>query len=217
MMMFTGTRPLTASSITMMSLQQRVYAYDQREVLMPSVLNSLKAGDEVRMARRRLLFWLAVSVLVVLPVAYVSALTTIYKLGGVRMQYWTFISFSQAPYRIAANQISQHEGTRWVEIIYLVIGAGVVGLLQWLRILFPAWPLHPIGFVMAGTYALHTLWFSFLIGWLIKAIVLHYGGSRGFHLLRTAFLGMILGDCLMGGVWMVAAWFTRVSFLVMPN
>ena len=47
------------------------------------------------------------------------------------------------------------------------------------------------------------IWFSAFIAWLLKAIILQYGGPNLFPRLRPFFLGMILGEATTGGLWLV--------------
>ena len=65
------------------------------------------------------------------------------------------------------------------------------------------WPLHPIGFAIAVGWLTSSIWFSALIAWLLKLIILHVGGSGLFRSLKPFFLGLILGEVVVGGVWAV--------------
>ena len=42
-----------------------------------------------------------------------------------------------------------------------------------------------------------------MIAWLLKAIILHVGGSKLFRQLKPCFLGLILGEVVAGGLWAV--------------
>jgi hypothetical protein len=42
-----------------------------------------------------------------------------------------------------------------------------------------------------------------MIIWVIKLLVLRYSGLRGYRMLSPAFLGLILGDFLVGSVWSI--------------
>ena len=46
-----------------------------------------------------------------------------------------------------------------------------------------------------------SIWFSALIAWILKAIILHVGGGKLFRTLKPFFLGLILGEVLTGGGW----------------
>lgn len=39
------------------------------------------------------------------------------------------------------------------------------------------WPLHPIGFLMVGTFPGNVLWFSVFVGWICKVLIVRFGGA----------------------------------------
>ena len=55
------------------------------------------------------------------------------------------------------------------------------------------------------------------IGWVLKCITARYGGYKGYQLLRPVFMGLIIGDCLNGAVWIVVGLITRVGYSVLPG
>jgi len=70
------------------------------------------------------------------------------------------------------------------------------------------WPLHPLGFPLATVDMMKWSWFSAFLAWLMKAVVLKYGGSKLFRRMRPFFLGLILGTFVVSGVWLVIDLFT---------
>jgi hypothetical protein len=69
-------------------------------------------------------------------------------------------------------------------------------LLSWLRTLFAWWPFHPVGFAVGATYIAQ--WFvdmAFFV-WLIKAIVMRYGGLKTYKKITPIFLGLGVGQIL---------------------
>ncbi|MCC5843163.1 MAG: hypothetical protein JJU05_02810 [Verrucomicrobia bacterium] len=67
----------------------------------------------------------------------------------------------------------------------------------------PAWPLHPVGLLMVGTFYGNTGWTSIFIGWVLKMIILRYGGAGTYKKLRNLFIGLILGELLSALIWII--------------
>ncbi len=63
------------------------------------------------------------------------------------------------------------------------------------------WPFHPMGYVLAPMWFTHHLWMSVFVAWTIKTLILRYAGLRGYARALPFFLGLILGDCVIGSVW----------------
>ena len=52
------------------------------------------------------------------------------------------------------------------------------------------------------------VWFSIALGWLLKLVVMRYGGVVLYRALRPFFLGLILGQISCAGFWMLVDVFT---------
>ena len=72
-----------------------------------------------------------------------------------------------------------------------------------LRMRFFWWPLHPAGYPLAVSSSIDYFWFTFFISWALKAVILKYGKVKGYQRAIPFFLGLILGDFIAGGLWMV--------------
>ena len=91
------------------------------------------------------------------------------------------------------------------------LGMAVMALLMLARHHLLWWPLHPIGYVVSGTWILNSVWFSIFLAWLIKVLVLKYAGPGGYRGTRWFFLGMILGQFVVGGMWLVVDGFSGMT------
>lgn len=84
--------------------------------------------------------------------------------------------------------------------------AMVVGLLTTLALLalrfrFFGFPLHPLGYAISSSWAIHLVWVPMVIAWVLKGLTMRYGGLRAYRQFLPFFLGLILGDCVMGSIW----------------
>ncbi|HUV05009.1 MAG TPA: DUF6784 domain-containing protein [Armatimonadota bacterium] len=61
--------------------------------------------------------------------------------------------------------------------------------------------LHPLGYALCGSWTMIVFWFSCFVAWVVKSLVLRYGGMRMYVKARPWFLGMILGEFGMAVVW----------------
>lgn len=86
---------------------------------------------------------------------------------------------------------------------HMAIGAGITALLQALSLRSTAWPLLPVGYIGAGSWYVPQAWFSLFVGWLAKVLIVRFGGIRLYHRLRPLFIGIIFGEGLAAGAWLV--------------
>ena len=61
------------------------------------------------------------------------------------------------------------------------------------------------------------LWVSFFIGWFCNAICMKYGGVSLFRKMQFFFIGLIIGDMFMGGIWAIVGEFSFTSYMVLPD
>jgi hypothetical protein len=84
---------------------------------------------------------------------------------------------------------------------FILYGAAAAFLMQWLCAFSVKWPLHPLGLLLISTWTGSAVWFSVCVGWLIKTLVMKYGGPRIYTRARGLFLGLILGEVAAGAIW----------------
>lgn len=73
----------------------------------------------------------------------------------------------------------------------------IVVLLGFLRSMYAWWPLHPVGYVV-GTSSMGNYFIDMaFVVWLIKSLVLRYGGYQSFRKFTPIFLGLGLGQILV--------------------
>ena len=84
---------------------------------------------------------------------------------------------------------------------FILYGTLLTLLLQWLCAFSVKWPIHPLGFLLIATWTGNTVWFSVFVGWLLKTLVMKYGGGRGYTRARGLFLGLILGEVSAKAIW----------------
>ena len=79
-----------------------------------------------------------------------------------------------------------------------MINTILLAIIRW-KIIW--WPLSPIGYAISGSYTMNIFWLSFLIGWIIKGVLIQQGGLKVHRRIQPLFLGLILGEFTMGSLW----------------
>ena len=82
-------------------------------------------------------------------------------------------------------------------------GFGITALLEFLSLRFAGWPLLPVGYVASHGAFMGNAWFSIFLGWLAQRTVVRLGGAKLFERARPFFIGIIFGECLAAGVWLL--------------
>ena len=182
----------------------RVFANDLLNFSMPHVANGLKLSEQIE-GRRRLLFW---GMLAAMMLGLAGALWMImhlaYKYGAINLRPPNFIWLPNYVFDYAATRINTPSGPNLEGWIHTGIGGTVMALLLLARRFWTWWPLHPIGFPISST--LNWIAFSAFLAWAIKGPILRYGGVKLYRQVRPFFLGMILGQFTIYGVfWIVDA------------
>jgi hypothetical protein len=83
------------------------------------------------------------------------------------------------------------------------VGAGfaITVLLAAARTAFVGWPLHPVAYALSASWSIQIVWMPMLIAWLVKLILLRYGGLQTYRRALPLFFGLILGETVIGCGW----------------
>ena len=186
-----GTRALGATGIVALAFTY-MWASDIINFVMVSCANGLKVVEETVARNRRLIFG---SMVVALIVSFGSSvwvlLEVAYKHGGLNTSHY-FAGQSYQHFDDALVRIQTSVGPQWDYWGYTAMGGAIMGALMLVRNHFLWWPIHPIGFPIS--LVMNKMVVSVFIAWLIKSIILDYGGPKLFRQVRPFFLGLILGD-----------------------
>jgi len=198
---------------------------DLREILMPYMMNGVRAIEAARARLRGVLAVFAVTAAVALLTTSFARIVTCYKYGAVAGDTAYNLGWNEAMHYSATNFQKNPPGYDFVRIgqirllpvgvAHAVTGAGVTGGLLVLRALVPWWPLHPIGYVVCGSWALSVTWFSIMLGWLAKACIMNFGGATAYRRVLPFFLGFVLGEAVIATFWAVTAFVTGIPVVSM--
>jgi hypothetical protein len=214
---FSGTRRLSPSNLIILGYDRSYMPHWSSESLMPYALQNFKLADSANVRSQRIPPLMAFSIIVAVVVAFYSSLQFIYRQGAENLEYWIYMWIGRSGLVQANNAIQFPYGANATAIKGMLIGAGFMGFLLFMRYRFLWWPLHPIGYLVGVTYAPHHLWFSVLAGWLIKVCVLKFGGLGAYRRYRPFFLGLIVGEYFMAAFWSLLGMYTKVGYWGLPH
>ncbi|BHH84409.1 DUF6785 family protein [Desulforhopalus sp. 52FAK] len=211
-----GAKILAGASGVLAGISQKVLFVDLRESLMPSLLH----GRHLHQNRHPsiLLFsGLALTIVASMTASILSMMALCYRYGIRELQLdWatqTTTTVYENIYKLIATETVTGS---WV-FIFAIIGALLMLILVTCYHRLYWWPIHPIGYLTAYSSAMRILWVSFFIGWACNTLCMRYGGVGLFRKLQFFFIGLIIGDFLMGGGWAIVGLFTDVSYQVLPD
>jgi len=97
-------------------------------------------------------------------------------------------------------------------------GLAIVVACSALRLRFPWWPIHPLGYALATTNSLDYMWCPFFIAWLAKTLTVRYGGIKAYRAALPFFLGLTLGDYVVPTLWGVWGMITgQQQYMAFPH
>ena len=171
---------------------------------MPNFLEAFKMGEgkEPRLMGFAPLLWVfGIAGIVSLLATYGANYFFTYEAGaaGKAVGYKQWVG--QEAFAQLNGWITQGQPAGSTNLWYFVGGLLIAGALAFLRRAFLWWPLHPAGFALGTSYAMNYFWMCVLIAWLIKFLLVRYGGMTAHRKAIPFFLGLILGDYTVGALW----------------
>lgn len=228
------------TTFIVLSIASFLVVGDPREIIMPYLANAMQMADRSANVRpSRIAPWLGAMVIAGFVVAGVATMYFQYRYGLSAVDGWTKESLPTMSFgklnELAANAaatgslaeaasgrgaFAPGEGAFW----WTGLGLGLVLATAAARLRLPWWPLHPIAFLVWGTYPINQFAFSFLLGWAVKAAVVKTMGAKGYHSVKPLMIGIIAGELFAGLLWMAvgATYFyvqgiNPVSYSIFPG
>lgn len=203
-----GPHGLTALGFTY------VWAADVRTFVLASAANGLKLAEEQLAHRKRALFWaIALAIVVSIASSIWAVMYMSYAYGGINLNGWFFgpEGGPAYPFNYITGELNNPDGPDGVGWLATGLGGGAMALLMLARHNFLWWPLHPLGFAVSSISLTNYLTLSVFLAWLAKTLILKYGGPGLYHRARPFFLGLILGQFFVAGLWLVIDWLTGMT------
>ena len=188
-----GAKGLVALNFTF------IWQGESRTSPMVAASNGLKLAELIPGPKTRLFWGLMLALLCSLLGAAYMTLKLAYTYGAINLSLINWAGAHGWPKISSTIQNMPDANMRgW---LFRGIGGLVEGLLIWAQHRWFWWPFHPVGFAIAVGWLTSQIWFSALIAWILKAVIVRFGGVNLFQNLKPFFLGLILGEVSVSGFW----------------
>jgi hypothetical protein len=165
---------------------------------MPHQLESFKMAEQTRADYRKWFWGLAVFGVIAGLVAFWAVLHLMYSYGA---RAKSQITFGPEAYTRLEGWLKTPKFGSFAASMAIWVGFAASLFLQFMRVRFTWWPFHPLAFAVTSSWEINLVWLPLFIAWLLKVIILRYGGRGGFQRSIPFFLGLMLGQFVVGSLW----------------
>ncbi len=194
-----GTSILGAKGLVAMGFSM-VWQAEMRLFPMLACANALKLAETVRGPKRRLLWGMLLALICALVGSTWVNMHIGYGYGGNNLGSYPGFAYNWDYMLSWMHNPTEANVRGW---LFTGIGGTIEGLLLLAQKRWFWWPLHPLGFTVAVGWLTSEIWFPAFVAWILKLAIVGYGGVRLYQLFKPFFLGMILGEVTVAGVWAV--------------
>ena len=160
---------------------------------------------------RRILLWaMLAAILVSAAGSGWVTLSLCYEYGGINTS-WIIQGLVHYPFNFISRNIANGTPLNWDGWLWTAYGGAFMGLLTFLKQRLLWWPIHPISLPISTLYMTDMLMLSVFIAWLVKALILKYGGPKLFDRGKPFFVGLVVGQFTCMGFWLVVDHFTGMK------
>ncbi len=198
--LFAPMHTLGPANLTLLVFFDSLFLRDQRGLLLCGFLDSARIAGGTQVRRRSFAGALVLGIIVAFVVAVSLNVSLPYHIGALKMDGW----MEQGNSRYTFNDTSAfaaapppESGAAWQRPTFFGMGVVVTIVLTVMRSLFFWWPLHPLGYALAGSWSTVQFWFPCFIAWGLKSLTLRYGGAGQYTKVRPLFLGLVIGEFAM--------------------
>ncbi|UCH35386.1 MAG: hypothetical protein JSV65_03275 [Armatimonadota bacterium] len=205
-----GSVNIPVRTLYILGMQQQFFMFDQRNITMPYLMDGSKIGHSTGLRGRHLAIAAGLAVFLSMIVGTISVLTIAYKYGGVRLDQWYFSDGPLFPLNDVSTTMEEPEHLTWFAAFSFTYGVGMMSLLTFLNKNYLWFRISPLGYIFGSTWTMGHLWFSVLVGWLCSYLATRGGGLRFYREMRPFFIGMVLGEFVISGIWLPIDWYFGV-------
>jgi hypothetical protein len=189
-----GTRALGPHNLGVLALLNP-YLKQQSSNPAPSQIEALRMAEDRRMDRRRLAWAMAGIVPVGMACYFWANLHVGFQVGMAtgKANHWN-LAIPRWNYDALTAVVRYPSGPNVPGMTAMGFGLVLTFALMALKLRFAWWPLHPVAFPLAIADSILEFTVAIFAAWLIKSLLLRYGGLRAHRVALPIFLGCIVGE-----------------------
>ena len=198
-----GTRPLGPNNLSMFSFFWFfTRTFDSHP--MPHQLEGFKLASTSGIRSRFMLFAILAALFVGILSQFWALISVPYRLGAVHEMSRVPIIYGSEPWTQLQKWLTNPLAPDYWALGFTGIGLLFALFLMLMRMKFFWFPFHPAAYAtVCGSWAVNYIWFSLSVVWLLKLVLLKYGGRNAHRKAMPFFLGLILGQFTVGSLWTI--------------
>ena len=211
-----GTQRLRPGNLTMLSLMNWLSGASYasfRTHPMPDQLEAFKLAELTGIRNRGMFVALVIASIVGVVSTLILFPYAVYDEGIISGSEQIHSGGTEA-YNLLSAWLVNPKSTDWFAMSILglafIFNLGVM----FLRARFVWCPLHPAGYVIGvapGTLIINVLWLPLVIAMTAKWVILRHGGVKAYRRAIPFFVGLVLGEALLGCFWPIVSLILRSS------
>ncbi len=191
--------PKSLSVLTMLWYQNRMH----RGILMPHQAECLKAASQAKMPLGKMVLALGLGGLIGVPAAFWALLHLSYSRTYPAMHHpgAPGSGFPQEAFTVLTSYLTNPVAADYKGVGVMLVGACFALFLKQMNLLFMGFPFHPAGYAVGMAFGLDMVWCPILVSWAVKVLILRYTGLSGYRRAIPFFVGLVVGEVVVGGMW----------------
>ena len=187
------------------------WAGEMRIFVMAACANSLKIAEQYIRGNRRMLLWAMLVAILVSAIGSIWVQIAVgYHYGAINMGGF-YTGLVKYPFNFISRHMANGTELNWAGWLWSAYGALLMWALMIAKQRFLWWPIHPMSLPISAMWMTDVIVLSVFISWLIKGIILKYGGPKLYNQGKPFFIGLVAGQFGSMCVWAVIDYFTGMT------
>jgi len=212
LLMIFGSRRIGPRNLTGFNLLHWITGSSARENPMPIQLEAFKLMERTDAKSRGFTLAIILAAAVGSLSGFWAFLHDAYKLGVESYPERTWAA--SVGFQLLESRTQNLTGPQPVHIVFAIAGFIFTVFMLMMRVRFLWWSLHPVGYAISGRWDTGRIFFPLVIASIAKWAALRFSGLRGYRRSMPFFLGLIIGDFVMGSIWATIGLIFRIPVYI---